>query len=184
MSIRILIFALLGLISCKTDDFYNVTKTVKAPEIIEIDTPFKFNLILTNNTKKPLPLTLDKEITKSIQFLPNWYCGDRYLIDETPNPKSKNHDYYSVELKPNDSLVFDLVAELRSYSNGDSLLLSIDDYEKNFKLAHPRCEHFYLNFGGMWIPGNGPFGDSMEGYNFKTNIKIRNDFQINKSSNR
>ncbi|WP_299989797.1 hypothetical protein [uncultured Pontibacter sp.] len=172
-SFRIIIFTLVVLTSCKSDDFISVTKTIEAPEQIEVNEPFEVKLILTNNTTAHLPLTLDQDITKSIHLMPHWYCGDEYLSDRTPNPKDKIHTYYSVELAPKESLTFDLMAELSVFSNGDSLRLVIDNYEKDFKLANPNCENFNLTLGGMWIPGNGPFGDSMEGYDFKTKIKIK-----------
>ncbi|MBN3519715.1 hypothetical protein JYB62_06840 [Algoriphagus lutimaris] len=170
----IIIFAVVGLGSCKTDEFYNVTKIIEAPEQIQLDKPFKFKLKLVNKTDSVLPLTLDKDITKSIQFLPNWYCGEDLLIDRTPKPANKKHNYYSVNLEPKDSLTFEMTAELKTYSNADSLLFMIDNYEEDFRLANQNCKDFHLNFGGMWIPGNGPFDDSMEGYNFRTKIRIEN----------
>jgi hypothetical protein len=176
MKDRFIVFiTLLGLVSCNTDNFYDVTKTIKAPEVIEFDIPFKVELFLINNTNSSLPLTFDKNITKSIQLMPQWYCGEEYLLDRTPNPRNKNHDYYSVELKSGNNLKFELGAELKSYSNGDSLVLIIDNYEKDFKLAKPDCDEFYVVLSGMWIPGKVAFVDAMEGYGFSTTIKIKNN---------
>jgi len=145
---------------------------MSTPKSIELNTPFKLSLILANYTTKPLQLTLDKEIARSIQFIPNWYCDGILLVDKTFDPNDMEHNYYSLVLEPKDSLTFDLVAEVTSYSGGDSLILKIDNYDEEFKLAKPKCDDFNLELGGMWHPGNGPFGDAMEGYSFRSKVEI------------
>ena len=178
----IIIFLLLtGLISCEPDDnFYDVAKIIKAPNEIEINKPFSFNLILINRTKSALQLTLDNNITKSVHFKPNWYCENNLIFHKTPNPKELEHDYYTVFLKPTDSLIFELKAELQTYSNNDSLMLTIENYQKDFRLYNHDCNNFILKLAGMWIPGKSSFLDAMEGYYFITDIKINKRQQTNK----
>lgn len=177
----IILLLLIGLNSCESDDnFIDVTKIIETPSEIEIDKPFTFNLKLINETKSNLKLTLDDDITKSIQFMPNWYCNNNLIIDKTPNPKYLEHDYFKVLLKPMDSLKFELKAELKTYSNNDSLLFIIDNYEKDFRLYNHNCNNFKLNLTGMWLPGKSSFIDAMEGYNFSTYIKINKRQQKNK----
>lgn len=165
---------LFGLFSCKEDNFADVTKIIIAPEVIDINKSFEFKLLLINNNTIPLHLTLDEKISKSIQFLPSWYCGKHIQTYNLQSLKIIKNDYYSVDLNPRDTLAFKLNAKLQRHSNGDSLLLVIDNQEVSTVKANPYCSNFYFDFGGMWIPGNGPFADSMEGYSFSTKIKINN----------
>ena len=178
----IILFLLIGLISCESDDnFYDVTKIIEAPREIEIDKPFTFNLKLVNETKSNLKLTLDKDITKSVHFMPNWYCGDNLIFHNTPNPKSLEHNYFKVNLKPNDTLNFELKAILKTLSDTDSLTLSINDYQKDFRLLNQKCTNLVLRLTGMWVPGKSSILDAMEGYNFSADIKINNRQQATKS---
>lgn len=170
--IKILIVLIVNT-ACSGDNFHDVTKIIDAPNQIILNEPFEFSLKLINETDESLQLTIDKEVTKSVQFLPDWYCGSDYLFDITPNPKKNDHDYYMIILEPKDSLIFRLEAELKTYSNQDSLRFVIENYEKDFILRDPECHDFYLNLSGMWLPGNSSFVDAMEGYNFRTKIKIQ-----------
>ena len=171
-SIAFYIVLIIGLASCQTDDFFNVTKIIEVPNTIEVDKPFTLRLKLINETESTLPLTLDRDITKSVQFFPRWYCGDDFMHSKTPNPKKKKNDFYSVNLTPGDSLVFELTAQIKHHADKDSLVLMIEEYEKDFRLATPDCKNLYMDFRGMWIPGNGPLGDSMEGYDFRTKVEV------------
>jgi hypothetical protein len=105
--------------------------------------------------------------------MPNWYCGQGRLIDRTPNPKNQLHDFYTIYSQPKDSISFTLTGRIMSFSNNDSLKLAIESYEKDFRLAHPKCDNFKVNLEGMWIPGDGPLADAMEGYGFKKEIEIK-----------
>ncbi len=169
----VLVAITLGSVSCESDNFYSVTKRVTAPDRIKINEPFRFEIGLINNTNKPIKLTLDKDVLKSLYFDPCWYCGKDFLVDRTPNPKEQHHDYYEIRLQPKDSISFRLTAQLISFSNNDSLKFIVDGYEKDFRLANPKCSDFNMRLGGMWIPGNTDFLDSMEGYDFrKKDIEI------------
>lgn len=170
--LAIIIYIIVGLTSCKSDDFHSVTKVIEAPDQVQLEEPFTLRLKLINETGSVIPLTLDKDITKSIHFNPDWYCGDDWLQSKTPNPKSQRNDFYSVDLMPGDSLTFALTAQIKTYSNKDSLIFIINDYERDFRVANPECSDFSLSINGMWLPGNGPFADSMEGYDFGTRTKI------------
>jgi len=160
------------LTSCKSDNFYDVTKKINTPHRIKINKPFSFNVVLVNNTVKEVKLTFDKELTKSLYFNPRWYCGKKWVLDRTPNSKSQTHNYYSIQLQPKDSISFRLNALLKSYANNDSLVFVVEGYEKNFKLANPRCSDFKMRLEATWLPGDGPLFDSMEGYDFRKDIKI------------
>ena len=167
-----------GLTSCETDNFYDVTKKIISSDTIELNKAFEFTVLLINQTDKPIRLTLDKDITKSLFFSPDWYCRNEPLRDRTPNPTNPPHDFYNTYLQPKDSISFRFSAQLMSFSNNDSLQLRIQGYEKDFRLANPKCEDFKVTLEGMWIPGDGPLADAMEGYGFKKEIEIKNTANI------
>lgn len=165
-----LLIILIGLTSCQWDNFHDVSKIIEAPGEVELNQSFTFKLKLINETDTLLPLTLDKDITKLLFFRPWWYCGGTSLKSVTLNPKNQHQDFYSIDLKPRDSLIFELTAQMKLFSNNDSLRFSIDGYERDWVLVNPKCDDFYMDFEGMWLPGDGPIGDSMEGYGFSTKI--------------
>ena len=164
---------IIGLTSCEWDDFHSVSKIIEAPAEVELDQPFNFIVKLKNETDSLLPLTLDKHITKSLHFRPWWYCEDAPIRSKAPNPKNQKQKFYSVNLKPGDSLIFELTAQMKTFSNNDSIRFIIEGYEREFVLAFPNCKDLNMTLEGMWLPGNGPMGDSMEGYDFSTKIKIK-----------
>jgi hypothetical protein len=178
IAIATVITVLCSLTSCKTDNFYDVTKIIISPDKVEINKPFAFEAILINHTNKQIRLTLDKDITKSMFFSPRWYCEGEPLRVRTPNPKNQSHNFYTTYLQPNDSIAFKLTAQLESFSNDDSLKFKIQGYEKDFRLVNPKCDNFKVNLEGMWLPGDGPFADAMEGYWFKKEIEIKNTTNI------
>jgi hypothetical protein len=164
----------IALTSCEIDNFYDVSKSIVMSDTISVNEEFEFSLLLHNKTNEKIRLTLDKEIRKSLYFLPVWYCKERMIHGEYPKPTKIKHDYYIKYLQPKDSISFTLTAKIESFSNGDSLKLIIKGYEKDFRLVNPTCDNFVFIFGGMWIPGDGPFGDSMEGYNFRKTVNVKN----------
>jgi hypothetical protein len=171
--IALVVAAIVSLASCESDNFYEVTKTIEAPNRIEINKPFVFNAGLVNNTTKLIRLTFDKQITKSLYFDPRWYCGEKLVLDKTPNPINQIHDYYTVHLQPKDSISFRFSARLISFSNNDSLKFIVDGYEKDFRLINLHCSDFKMRLQAMWVPGDGSFFDSLEGLDFRKDIEIQ-----------
>jgi hypothetical protein len=168
----LLIFLITSLISCgKFDDFYHVTKGINAPDTVVINKEFDFNISLKNETNAKIKLTIDKNVLKSIQFLPYWKCDDKLVIDDVPNPKSVDQDFETIYLEQGDSLNYTLTGQLSESSN-ENLTFSVKGYDRTFVMLKPTCKIFMMSLGGMWLPGDGPFGDAMEGYNFTKEIVI------------
>lgn len=172
---RLLILALLAIIltSCReADNFYDVSKFITAPDSVTIDEEFDFKLILRNETDKRIKLTIGNQISKSVQFLPDWRCDGDLLVDRVANPTSQGNDFKVYNLDKGDSLVYALKGQV-SHMGSDSLKFSIRGYDTIFRMEKPKCKNFVMSLDGMWIPGNGPITDAMEGYNFGQKIKIR-----------
>jgi hypothetical protein len=166
------IFLTIALISCgKSDDFYNVTKDIFAPDTIVLNKGFDFKVVLKNETSEKIKLTIDKNVLKSIQFTPYWTCDGKLIISQVPNPKSVDQDFETIYLNHGDSLNYTLTGQLLK-SNIENLIFSIKGYDRTFILLKPTCDKFIMSLGGMWLPGDGPFGDAMEGYNFSKEIII------------
>jgi hypothetical protein len=172
---RVLILGLLitSLNSCgELDNFDVVTKIIEAPDTVTINKAFDFRLILRNDTGKQIKLTIDKDVLKSIQFLPDWRCDDEYVVDRVPNPKSVDNNFTVHYLKPNESLTYNLQGHLSTYSS-DSLKFTIAGYDRAFRLRKQECKRFTMTLGGMWLPGDFNPLDAMEDYNFGQQIEIR-----------
>lgn len=172
---RLLILGLLTIMltSCgESDNFYDVSKIIIAPDTVTIDKEFNFKLILRNETDKKIKLTIDTQVTKSIQFIPDWKCDGDLIVDRVPNPISQDNDFKIYNLDIGDSLVYELKGQL-SHMGSDSLKFSILGYDRVFRVEKPKCKNFVMSLNGMWLPGDfNPF-DAMEGYNFGKRIEIR-----------
>jgi hypothetical protein len=83
-----------------------------------------------------------------------------------------DNDFQIHYLNKDDSLTYNLKGRLTNHGT-DSLEFSIVDYDRVFRFKKPKCNIFEMTLGGMWLPGDGPVGDSMEGYNFGQKIEIR-----------
>jgi hypothetical protein len=172
---RLLILGLLTTIltSCgESDNFYDVSKIITAPDTVTINKEFDFKLILRNETDKRIKLTIDNQVTKSIQFLPDWRCDGDLLVDRVPNPTSSDNNYEIYHLDKGDSIVYELKG-LLSNLGMDSLKFSVQSYDRVFKMKKPKCRQFVMSFNGMWLPGDFNPLDAMEGYNFGKEILIR-----------
>ena len=173
---RLLMIGFLAMLltSCgESDNFHDVTKIINAPDSVTLDKEFDFRLILRNDNDKKIKLTIDRDVTRSIQFHPNWTCDNDLIVHKVPNPKSKGNDFQIHYLSKNDSLTYNLKGRLIKHG-ADSLEFTIVDYGRAFRFRRPKkCNDFEMTLGGMWLPGNGSFGDSMEGYNFGQKIGIR-----------
>jgi hypothetical protein len=161
------------LTSCgEADNFDVVTKNIDVPDSLTINKEFDFRLTLKNDTDKRLKLTIDKDVLKSIQFLPDWRCDSEYVVHRVSNPRSVDNDYEIYYLNKNDSLTYNFKGQLSS-DNSDSLKFTIVNYERVFKLKKQKCKRFTMTLGGMWLPGDFNPLDSMEDYNFGQQIEIR-----------
>jgi hypothetical protein len=172
---RVLLFGLLTIIltSCgEPDNFDVVTKSIEAPDTVTINEEFDFRLTLKNSTDKRIKLTIDKDVLKSIQFLPDWSCDNEYVVHRVPNPESVDNDYEIHYLNKNDSLIYDFKGRL-SADNSDSLKFTVKNYDRVFRLKRQECERLTMTLGGMWLPGDFNPLDAMEGYNFGRQIEIR-----------
>jgi len=172
---RPLIFGLLIIIfTCcgPRDKFDVVTKIIHAPDTMTINKDFGFQLTLRNDSDEPIKLTIDKDVLKSLQFLPDWRCDGQYVVHRVPNPESVDNDYETHYLNKSDSLTYDFTG-LLSLDDSDSLKFTIAHYDRVFKLKRQDCNTFTLTLSGMWLPGDtGPL-DPMENYNFGQQIEIR-----------
>jgi hypothetical protein len=171
---RLLIFGLLTIIltSCGSDNFDVVTKIIHVPDTVTTNQEFNFRLTLRNDSDKQIKLTIDKDVLKSIQFLPDWRCDGEYVVHQVPNPESVDNDYEVHYLSKNDSLTYNFKGRLSS-SNSDSLEFVIEGYDRIFKLKGQDCKSFTMHLGGMWLPGDFNPLDAMENYNFVQQIEIR-----------
>jgi len=173
MRLQVLGLLIIILTSCReSDNFYDVTKIIDAPDTVTLDREFDFRVTLRNDTYSKINLTIDKDVAKSIFFLPHWTCDNVLLVYKVPNPKSVDNDFQIHYLDKEKSLTFNLKGRLARYGT-DSLKFTVVGSERVFRLRRPKCNNFEMTLGGMWLPGNGPLGDSMEGYYFKQDIKIR-----------
>lgn len=161
---------LLVLTSCEPDNFHEVTKIIYVQDTIIINKPFDFKLILRNDSSSKMKLTIDTNVQKSVFFMLDFLCDGRLLFSNVDNPKTKKHDYKVIYLEPKDSLVY----ELRGcfMQKNDTLEMVIDGYDRIYHLNKPVCDDFWIDFRGMWNPGDfNPF-DAMEGYNFRKEFVV------------
>ena len=172
---RLLTLGLLTIIltSCgQADNFDVVTKIIEAPDTVTINKEFDFRLTLRNDTDGQIKLTIDKNVLKSIQFLPDWRCGNEHVVHRVPNPTSVDNNYETHYLNKNDSLTYNFKGQL-SIDNSDSLKFIIVDYDRIFRLKRAECKKLTMSLDGMWLPGDFNPLDAMEGYNFGQQIEIR-----------
>ena len=161
------------MISCgEPDNFYGITKTIQTPDAVTVDKEFEFRLTLKNETDKKIKLTIDKNVAKSVQFLPDWTCDSDWVIHKVPNPKSLDNNFETFNLNKGDSLTFKLTGQLSTFGT-DSLKFSVKGIDRIFKMKRPKCQKFVMSLGGMWLPGHSYFADAMEGYNFRQDLMIR-----------
>ncbi len=172
---RLPILGLLAIIltSCgQADNFDVVTKIIETPDTVRINKEFDFRLTLRNDTDRQIKLTIDKNVLKSIQFLPDWRCENEYVVHRVPNPRPVDNDYEIYYLNKNDSLSYNFRGGLFA-DNSDTLKFIIVDYDRIFKLKKTECKEFTMDLNGMWLPGDTNPLDAMEGYNFRRQIEIR-----------
>lgn len=170
---RIILFLLLTLSAgCgRLDDFHPVTKTILIQDTVTVNKPFEFLLVLKNDSVSEAKLTIDEKVQHSLSFHMLFHCDGKLLRTEVANPIPKTHNNRVHYLQPGDSLAYKFKALLSGGPN-DSLALTIDGYDRVFKLHNPTCNELELIFGGMWLPGDFNPSDSMEGYNFNHKITI------------
>ena len=167
---KLLLFSVLTLLiftACeKADDFYPVTKLIRIQDTIKINKPFIFKLVLRNDNKDRIKLTIDNVVQKSLFFNLDFRCGKTMVNSNVENPKFyEKHDYKVHFLEFGDSIEYKLNAVLLS-DTSDNLQLKIENYDRVYELRSPNCKRFKVNFYGMWNPGEPYFGDAMEGYGF------------------
>jgi hypothetical protein len=140
------------------------TKLMHMPPSIVVDRPFNVRVILRNDSLKDMQLTIDKKVYQSVNFFPSLKCGGEYIRWDSNEWRDENHEYEEFHLRMGDSLTYDLKMCLKS--DGDSLVLKVDNYYKMTSFAKSTCKELTMDINGYWRPGEPLFLDSDEGYGF------------------
>jgi hypothetical protein len=155
----------------RQDDFYTVTKLIDIQDIIVVNQPFNFKLILRNDSLNTMKFTIDDTTLKSLFFGLDFLCEDTLIRADVENSMSEVHNYQEYYLNNGDSLVYKFQGLFRETKEG--LQMEIKGYRRVYKIEKIDCKNLTINFGGMWIPGDfNPF-DAMEGYNFNKKINVK-----------
>ncbi|MEZ0486412.1 hypothetical protein [Fibrella aquatica] len=156
------------------NEFDFATKIIDVQDTITVGKPFKFRLVLRNDTLEEMKLAIDDSVQKSVSFSPQFVCNDEFMYSKprtAKNDKKKVHNHQKYYLKKGDSLVYQLSGQITKVDN--TLQMKIYGYDRVWKIKGMDCDSLTVYFAGKWIPRSYRFLDALDGYGFIKKVTIK-----------